>query len=75
LGDSRLIQYGATSAPIIVNTLNIHDGNSQNVYGRVAGGVSGAINSRMSVQVFANSTFGRRGGDDYGGQAALKIAF
>jgi len=75
LGDSRLIQYGATSAPIIVNTLNIHDGNSQNVYGRVAGGVSGTINSRMSVQVFANSTFGRRGGDDYGGQAALKIAF
>ena len=74
-GDSRLIQYGATSAPIIVNTLNIHDGTSQNVYGRVAGGVSGAINSRMSVQVFANSTFGRRGGDDYGGQAALKIAF
>lgn len=74
-GDSRLIQYGATSAPTIVNTLNIHDGNSQTVYGRVAGGVSGAINSRMSVQVFANSTFGRRGGDDYGGQAALKIAF
>jgi outer membrane lipase/esterase len=74
-GDSRLIQYGATSAPIIVNTLTIHDGNSQNVYGRIAGGVSGAIDSRMSVQIFANSTLGRRGGDNYGGQGALKIAF
>jgi outer membrane autotransporter protein len=74
LGNSREIQFDATSAPLIVNNWSI-PGNSQRVYGRIAGGVSAPISDNLAVTVNLSRTLGRDGGDDFYGNGGLKISF
>src|SRR5947209_7491357 len=38
IGNGRIVQFGATSPPIIINNLAIPNANSHNVYGRIASG-------------------------------------
>jgi phospholipase/lecithinase/hemolysin/uncharacterized protein YhjY with autotransporter beta-barrel domain len=75
LGNGRLIQYSATSAPLIVNNWNIPGGNSRDVYGRVAGGVVAPVSDTVAVTANLSRTLGRRGGDDFYGNGGLKISF
>jgi outer membrane autotransporter protein len=75
IGNGRLIQYSATSAPLIVNNWNIPGGNSQNVYGRVSGGVVAPISDKVAVTANLSRTFGHQGGDDFYGNGGLKISF
>ena len=75
IGNGRDIQYGATSAPLIVNTLSIPALNSRRPYGRVAGGVSAPITPSLSVTAFATTTIDRSGGNDFSGNGGLKFSF
>ena len=74
LGNGRLIQYGATSAPLIVNNWSIGD-DSNRVYGRIAGGVIALVTETVALTVNLSHTLGRRGGDDFYGNGGLKISF
>jgi outer membrane lipase/esterase len=48
IGNGRMIQFGATSAPLIANNWNIPNGTSQDVYGRVTAGVIAPVWSNVS---------------------------
>ncbi len=74
-GNGRIIQFGAVSAPLIVNTWTIPTNNSQRVYGRVAGGVQADMAHSVSVTLAASRTVGRRGGDDFYGSGGIKVSF
>lgn len=73
-GTGRTIQYDALSAPTIVNTYAIPN-RSNRVYGKTTGGISVSLGYGVSASIATFSTFGRRGGDDYGAQGGLKYAF
>jgi outer membrane autotransporter protein len=74
LGNSRIIQFDATSAPLIVNNWTIA-GNSQHVFGRIAGGVVAPVSSNVAVMINASQTLGRNGGNDFYGNGGVKISF
>lgn len=74
IGAGRIIQYSATSSPIIVNNWSIPNG-SQRIYGRVAGGVVAPLTANVSLTANLSRTFARQGGDDFYGNGGLKIAF
>jgi outer membrane lipase/esterase len=73
VGNGRIIQFGATSAPLIINNWAILNGTSQQVYGRVAGGV--VATDRVALTVNLSRTLGHQGGDDFCGTGGLKISF
>ncbi len=75
IGNGRVIQFDATSAPLIVNNWMIPNGMSQNVYGRVATGVVAPVWSNVSLTANLSRTFARQGGDDFYGTGGLKISF
>ena len=75
IGSGRDIQYGATSAPLIVNTLSVPALDSRRPYGRVGGGVSAPITPSLSVTAFATTTIDRPRGNDVGGNGGLKFNF
>ena len=75
IGNGHDIQYAATSAPLIVNTLSVPALNSRRPYGRVAGGVSAPITPSLSVTAFATTTFDRPRGNDFSGSGGLKFSF
>ncbi|MDB5548689.1 MAG: outer rane autotransporter barrel domain [Tardiphaga sp.] len=74
IGTGRIIQYGATSAPLIVNNWSIANG-SQRIYGRVSGGVLAPLSSTVALTANLSRTFARQGGDDFYGNGGLKISF
>ena len=74
IGNGRLIQYGATSAPLVVNNWSIGD-DSNRVYGRITGGVVAPVSSTVALTMNLSHTLGRRGGDDFYGNGGLKISF
>ncbi len=74
-GDGRIIQYGATSAPLIVNSLAVPSGDSRRPYGRVAAGFSAPVTPTVSVTAFATTTIDRPGGNDFSGNGGIKFAF
>jgi outer membrane lipase/esterase len=75
IGNGRIIQYGATSAPLIINNWAIPNGSSQRVYGRVAGGVVAPVTNNVALMVNVARTVGHWGGDDFYGSGGLQISF
>jgi outer membrane lipase/esterase len=75
IGNGRLIQFGATSAPLIINNWTIPNGTSQHVYGRVAAGVVAPVTNNVALTVNVARTLGHQGGDDFYGNGGLKISF
>jgi outer membrane lipase/esterase len=75
IGNGRLIQFSATSAPVIVNNWNIPNGTSQNVYGRVAAGVVAPLWNNVAFTANISRTFAHQGGDDFYGTGGLKVSF
>jgi outer membrane autotransporter protein len=75
IGNGRIIQYGATSAPLIINNWAIPNGNSQRVYGRVAGGVVAPVTDNVALTMNLARTLGQWGGDDFYGSGGLRISF
>lgn len=75
IGNGRIVQFGATSAPIIINNWAIPNTNSHNVYGRVAAGFVAPVWHNVAVTANVSQTFGRTGGNDFYGNGGLKISF
>jgi outer membrane lipase/esterase len=75
IGNGRIIQFGATSAPLIINNWAITNGASQHVYGRVAGGVVAPVTDRVALTANLSRTLGHQGGDDFYGTGGVKISF
>jgi outer membrane lipase/esterase len=75
IGNGRIIQFGATSAPIIINNWSIPNSNSHNVYGRVAAGVVAPVWNNVALTANLSQTFARTGGNDFYGNGGLKISF
>ena len=75
IGNGRIIQFSATSAPLIVNSWAVPNGTSQNVYGRVTAGVVAPVSSNVSLTANVSRTFGRQGGDDFYGTGGFKVSF
>jgi outer membrane lipase/esterase len=75
IGNGRIIQFGATSAPLIINNWAIPNGTSQHVYGRVAGGVVAPVTNNVALLVNLSRTLGHQGGDDFYGTGGLRISF
>jgi outer membrane lipase/esterase len=75
IGNGRIIQFGATSAPIIINNWTVANTNSRNVYGRVAAGVVAPVWNNVALTANVSQTFARQGGNDFYGNGGLKISF
>jgi phospholipase/lecithinase/hemolysin/uncharacterized protein YhjY with autotransporter beta-barrel domain len=75
IGNGRIIQFDATSAPQIVNSWTIPNGTSQRVYGRVAGGVVAPVSDNLALTLNLSRTIAHQGGDDFYGTGGLKISF
>jgi outer membrane autotransporter protein len=75
IGNGRLIQFSATSAPLIVNSWNIPNGSSQNPYGRVTAGVVAPLWNNVAFTANVSQTFARQFGNDFYGTGGLKISF
>jgi outer membrane lipase/esterase len=75
IGNGRIIQYGATSAPLIINNWAIPNGSSQRIYGRVAGGVVAPVTDTVALTMNVARTVGHWGGDDFYGSGGLRISF
>jgi outer membrane lipase/esterase len=75
IGNGRIVQFGATSAPLIVNNWAIPNITSQRVYGRVAGGVVAPVSNNVALTMNVSQTFGRQGGNDFYGNGGLVISF
>ena len=72
-GDSRLISFSQTSAPVIVNHWAAT--RDKETYGRVAGGASADLGSNISIDAYATTTLGRDHGEEMGGQLGVKARF
>jgi outer membrane autotransporter protein len=75
IGNGRLIQFNAASTPLIVNNLNIPNGASREVYGRVTAGVIAPVWSNVSFTANVSRSFARDTGDDFYGTGGLKVSF
>jgi len=73
-GDGRIVRYAETAAPTIVNSFALAN-RTKRAYGRVTAGADLALGGAVSLQLQGSGSFERRGGDDLGGSAALKIGF
>src|SRR5262249_29793214 len=75
IGNGRIVQFGATSTPLIVNNWNIPNGASQDVYGRVTAGIVAPVWGNVSFIANVSRSFARQGGDDFFGTGGLKVSF
>jgi uncharacterized protein YhjY with autotransporter beta-barrel domain/phospholipase/lecithinase/hemolysin len=75
IGNGRIIQFGATSAPLIVNNWMVPNATSQHIYGRVAAGVVAPVTNTIALTANVSQTFARQGGNDFYGNGGLKISF
>lgn len=75
IGNGRLIQFNASSTPLIVNNWNIPNGASREVYGRVTAGIVAPVWSNVSLTANVSRSFAREAGDDFYGTGGMKIAF
>jgi outer membrane lipase/esterase len=73
-GDGRVIRYSETAAPTIVNSFALGT-RTKRTYGRVTAGADLSLGGAVSLQVQGSGSFERRGGNDLGGFAALKLGF
>jgi uncharacterized protein YhjY with autotransporter beta-barrel domain len=75
IGNGRIVQFGATSSPLIINNWAIPNSTSQHVYGRVAAGVMASVSNNVALTANLSQTLGRQGGNDFYGNGGLKISF
>jgi outer membrane lipase/esterase len=75
IGNGRIVQFGATSAPLIINNWAIPNAGSRNVYGRVAAGIVAPVWNNVALMANVSQTFARTGGNDFYGNGGLKISF
>ncbi len=71
-GDGRTVRYALTAAPTIVNQW-VLPGRSDDLYGRVTGGVNLGLGSGISLQLNAATTLSNEQGDDVSGFLALRV--
>lgn len=74
LEGNRTLQTSIVSAPILPIFTPISD-YSKDTYGKVEAGMSGVISGNISGMVNGYTTFARAGGEFYGVNAGLKLAF
>jgi hypothetical protein len=75
IGNGRLIQFNASSTPLVVSTWNIANTASRNVYGRVTAGVVAPVWHNVSFTANVSRSFAGEGGDDFYGTGGVKISF
>ncbi|NTW87933.1 MAG: autotransporter domain-containing protein [Desulfobulbaceae bacterium] len=73
-GSDRVIQYSATSAPLIVNSWTV-TGASNHAFVRLAAGADANLTSAISVMLNLSQTIGQPGGNDFLCTGGLKISF
>jgi uncharacterized protein YhjY with autotransporter beta-barrel domain/phospholipase/lecithinase/hemolysin len=72
-GDTRLISFSQTDAPIIVNHWAAT--RDKETYGRVAGGATADLGGNISIDAYASTTLGRDHGEEMGGNLGVKVRF
>jgi len=73
-GEDRIIQYSATSAPLIVNNWTI-PGAPDKPYGRVSLGATMDAWSHVGLSFEISQTFARTGGNDFTGMGGITLTF
>lgn len=73
-GNGRIIQFSATSAPLIVNSYNAQELNNH-AFARIAVGASVKLTSNMSSSLYLSQTIAQPGGQDFAASGALNWAF
>ncbi len=73
-GSDRVIQYSATSAPLIVNSWTA-TGAPNHTFVRLATGSSANLTSAISIMLNLSQTIGQPGGNDFYCTGGLKISF
>jgi uncharacterized protein YhjY with autotransporter beta-barrel domain len=72
-GDSRVIRFAQTSAPIIVNLWTIE--REEETYGRSTTGGSMNLWEGATLNTSISRTFGREGGQEFGAQIGFNMGF
>ena len=72
--DPRTIRYALTAAPGIVNQW-VLPGRSDEIYGRLTGGLNLELGGAVSLQAQATATVDRDEGNELGGFLALRLGF
>ena len=73
-GSDRVIQYSATSAPLIVNSWT-STGAPNHAFVRLASGANANLTNTISVMLNLSQTIGQPGGNDFFCTGGLKISF
>ncbi len=73
-GSDRVIQYSATSAPLIVNSWTV-TGAPNHAFFRIATGANANLTSTIAVMLNLSQTIGQPGGNDFFGTGGVKISF
>ena len=73
-GSDRVIQYSATSAPLIVNSWTA-TGAPNHAFVRLASGANANLTSAIAVMLNLSQTIGQPGGNDFFCTGGLKISF
>ena len=71
--DVRTIRYALTAAPGIVNQWNLPE-RSDDLYGRITGGVDLELTGTLSLQLQGSTSVSRGEGNDVSGFVALRLA-
>jgi outer membrane autotransporter protein len=75
IGNGRIIQFNAVSAPLIINNWTIPNGTSQHVYGRVAGGIAAPVANNVALTINLSQTLGLQGGNDLYCNGGFRVSF
>lgn len=71
-GDARLFSFSQTASPEIVNSWSVGE-RSNDAYGRISGGFSAQILTKVRLDVNATATISRPDGDEVGASVGLRI--
>ena len=71
-GDGRTVRYAGTASPTIVNQW-VLPARSDDLYGRITGGVNVSLGSAVSLQLNATTSVAQDEGNDMGGSLALRL--
>jgi hypothetical protein len=75
IGNGRIIQFNATSAPLIINDWMIPQSDMRHFYGVVAAGVMAPIKENIAFTMNASQTLGRQEGNVFYAAGGLKVLF
>ena len=73
-GDGRTAVWSQTSAPTIVNRFDLGE-RSKDFYGRLSGGASAALGTKVSLDANVSSTISHDAGNEVGAQVGLRVGF